>query len=496
MQGNREMTTLQYLNGMVLLHGGCTQRDVERLAKLGICVVPQTVSDKLQSWQENLDNDLLEVKNKWITGGNRTYQLVGDNWDKNIIPSYRTSQQETQSLHLFNVIGVIDRIVVEKNDSTSVKAVESLSAADFIPSVNDLELLRDELTFIVARSVIENNEQMRKTLGNLYPDHLKHCYSDYAGMKTSQCSLGLFDCDEKKTQDVIQLLKLLSEKFVPKEGEEIIEEVFFGGDRLTDERIQLAQKAMSNADSGLERLEGFISKIEDFHRLMNFLEAIHRTTYNTESSRDRGTIYYYRNFLNARNVKGGVKNSYRAYKHLYYTVFDAMCCVLFLNNFGLDSAESEIPLPKDFDGWTNECQIDWINSVCRNLLNKVFFEDDMFMELREILTNPDHEENYWISSLENDRFKCHFCNSSYSYVDSLKAHEKNEHGFQPSKQNSDKTLKKEASDELHDYVLSLFRLTALHKNLDSAVDMGDGYRVVRSAKYETPFIIKPIKSNI
>lgn len=23
---NREMTTLQYLNGMVLLHGGCTQR--------------------------------------------------------------------------------------------------------------------------------------------------------------------------------------------------------------------------------------------------------------------------------------------------------------------------------------------------------------------------------------------------------------------------------------------------------------------------------------
>ncbi|XP_053390807.1 uncharacterized protein LOC128553655 [Mercenaria mercenaria] len=264
-------------------------------------------------------------------------------------------------------------------------------------------------------------------------------------------------------------------------------------DRLTDERIQLAQKAMSNADSGLERLEGFILKIEDFHRLMNFLEAIHRTTYNTEPSRDRGTIYYYRNFLNARNVKGEVKNSYRAYKHLYYTVFDAMCCVLFLNNFGLDNAESEIPLPKDFDGWTNECKINWINSVCRNLVNKAFFEDDMFMELREILTNPDHEENYWISSLENDRFKCHFCNSSYSYVDSLKAHEKNEHAFQPSKQNSDKTLKKEASDELHDYVLSLFRLTALHKNLDSAVDMGDGYRVVRSAKYETPIYNKTHK---
>lgn len=45
------------------------------------------------------------------------------------------------------------------------------------------------------------------------------------------------------------------------------------GDRLTDERVQSAQTAMSNADSPKDKLEGFISKIEDFHRLMNFLEV-------------------------------------------------------------------------------------------------------------------------------------------------------------------------------------------------------------------------------
>lgn len=32
----------------------------------------------------------------------------------------------------------------------------------------------------------------------------------------------------------------------------------------------------------------------------------------------------------------------------------------------------------------------------------------------------------------------------------------------------------------------LFRLTLLLKNLDSGIDMGDGQRVVRSAKYELP----------
>ena len=45
------------------------------------------------------------------------------------------------------------------------------------------------------------------------------------------------------------------------------------GDRLTDERIQGAQKAMSNAGTGKQRLQGFISKIEDWHRMMNLLEV-------------------------------------------------------------------------------------------------------------------------------------------------------------------------------------------------------------------------------
>jgi hypothetical protein len=37
--------------------------------------------------------------------------------------------------------------------------------------------------------------------------------------------------------------------------------------------VQGAQNAMRNADNALEKLEGFISKMEDFHRLMNFLEV-------------------------------------------------------------------------------------------------------------------------------------------------------------------------------------------------------------------------------
>lgn len=53
----------------------------------------------------------------------------------------------------------------------------------------------------------------------------------------------------------------------------IVKNIDILGDRLTDERGQSAQKAMKNAVTAREKLEWFISKIEDFHRLMNFLEV-------------------------------------------------------------------------------------------------------------------------------------------------------------------------------------------------------------------------------
>lgn len=106
--------------------------------------------------------------------------------------------------------------------------------------------------------------------------------------------------------------------------------------------------------------------------------------------------------------------------------------------------------------------------------------------MQNVLADPDHEENYWVNSIENDNFKCHFCNSRYKYVTSLKMHEKTKHQVNMSAKVQTTNSLLRQTDELNDYLVSVFRLTALHQNLNSAVDMGDGYRVVRSAKFETP----------
>ena len=73
----------------------------------------KSINNKLSSWDNFLDSEVLEIKKTWSEGGTIKYQLIGDNWDKNIIPTYRTSQDKTISLHLFNMIVVHDRIIPE-----------------------------------------------------------------------------------------------------------------------------------------------------------------------------------------------------------------------------------------------------------------------------------------------------------------------------------------------------------------------------------------------
>ena len=75
------------------------------------------------------------MKENWINGNKQKYQLIGDNWDKNILPPYRTSQNKTLSVHLLHVKAVVDRIIPTPKPETA----KSLSITDNIPSLEEQE---------------------------------------------------------------------------------------------------------------------------------------------------------------------------------------------------------------------------------------------------------------------------------------------------------------------------------------------------------------------
>lgn len=485
---NQEMSTIHYIIALLLARGGCTQRVIELLCKIGLCVHPRTLHNKLEGWNEKLDEELRLLKTNWEVNKDlsQKFQLVGDNWDKDILPSYRTTDRKTQSLHLFHVYAIVDRF----NPINPTRSEGFENNITYIPSIQEQEQLLKELTFIYASAVIRHIPQVAKYLEKIFPKHLEHKHTNHAGIKTTQFPLGLFDTNENKTDEMIRLLKTLTDLYVPTENDEVVDAVFFGGDRLTDERVQCAQVALKDSRTSKGRLEGFISKSEDFHRLMNFLEAIFKLTYSTDMAGDPGTVHYYRNLLGHRSAKGPVKNAYRAYKMLYYTVLDAICVALFLDKFQSKDVDN-LQLP-DLEEMSPNDRICWLNDTCEQLLKKWFFEetDDLCEELRHVLENPQHEENYWSGQCKDGRFQCHFCDRDYKRVGSLKAHESSSHGVSLSRTKKKKEVK---TDEVHDYVLMLFKLVMLHRNFDSGVDMGDGGRCVRSAKYELPIYHKTHK---
>lgn len=126
-----------------------------------------------------------EMRDSWADSGNVKYQLVGDNWDKNILPSYRTSERGTLSLHLFNVIAVQDR-VPPLSDLHRIEERDAKQICDFIPSVAEQKQLMRELVFIFATSIIEHNPQLQRVYSSIYPKHLDHPYSHFSGLKTFQ----------------------------------------------------------------------------------------------------------------------------------------------------------------------------------------------------------------------------------------------------------------------------------------------------------------------
>ena len=157
------------------------------MTSIGLSVHPRSIHNKLTSWQDKLDKEVIALKDSWATGGKK-YQLIGDNWDRNILPSFRTSTQKTTSIHLFNLIAVVDRITPEEPENSAVLDISDIDISTYIPSVNEQDILLEELTFIFATSVITNLSQFEKLFKGVYPNHLQHKYSEHAGAKTSQVS--------------------------------------------------------------------------------------------------------------------------------------------------------------------------------------------------------------------------------------------------------------------------------------------------------------------
>ena len=74
----------------------------------------------------------------------------------------------------------------------------------------------------------------------------------------------------------------------------------------------------------------------------------------------------------------------------------------------MDSIDN-FKFPDEFEEESEEQKIE-----CRIIDTWIFEgDDDLFQHLREILTNPEHPQNYWIGNESDGRFSCYFSENTY-----------------------------------------------------------------------------------
>lgn len=91
------------------------------------------------------------------------FKITGDNVDKNIRPLFQRSDHGTISLHHFHSFAARDRLDLSNlsgKDPDLSTAIGDINAEKFLPSEQDIEIIKEEFCILVARYDLANNNIM------------------------------------------------------------------------------------------------------------------------------------------------------------------------------------------------------------------------------------------------------------------------------------------------------------------------------------------------
>ncbi len=291
------------------------------------------------------------------------FQLTGDNLDISIKTKYMTIDRRNKSLHWFNMIATNERIV-DCHLPTARPRCSILSVPDtaFLPSLDDHAYLRKEFAIMVER-IITKYMPGFSHFAKYVVNHIEHQYTKQASKKSIRNCLGLLEFNENKQQDMVKILEHVNQTYVPyssmwqdESGRHTYSQPFvrmqFGGDQLTVERIRSSQLAVINGATSYERLERVFTHAGHFHCSMNFVNLIFTKFYDTQSTKDVGTLYQLRNRLDRRDIGRDTHKRYRSCRSFVNDVLDGYILAAAVTHFKLkDFDDSPVPpgMPKSLE---------------------------------------------------------------------------------------------------------------------------------------------------
>jgi hypothetical protein len=114
------------------------------------------------------------------------YKVVIDNIDKNVKPRDMRIDSQTKSLHYVQLYGVKDR--VDFSSLSNIPKAGEMCLYDILPSTEDYQKLKENLSILVARTMTDNLSFFSKDFKSLVPRHVPHQYSREMSAKSEVVS--------------------------------------------------------------------------------------------------------------------------------------------------------------------------------------------------------------------------------------------------------------------------------------------------------------------
>eukprot|EP00794_Sanderia_malayensis_P008580 gene8580-9497_t len=292
--------------------------------------------------------------------------------------------------------------------------------------------------------------------------------------------------------EMIDIMQSIQERYVPchvsnTENEQtkkktVVQKIFFGGDNLTEERGRNLQGAMSEADSEFDRLDGLITKNEDWHAIRYIYHILFEIFYDPNSSKDIASMEYNMNLVRNSNARGNVLDKFNACKDYVNFETDALITTLAMTYFGIDDIDSpsENVIPPMILCASNERKQEWFIGHVKKLVQDFIIGKNMehVADIQQSVTTADQER-------QTMSFACRFpgCTKQYRNKKVRASHEVKIHSFEVQENKEDKTCGEMEQDDVLNYAGSRLNLGLLIRNAEDAVKEGDGKRIIRCWRF-------------
>ncbi|XP_053407578.1 uncharacterized protein LOC123533412 [Mercenaria mercenaria] len=426
-------------------------------------------------------------------GGNcMPFDIIGDNFDISVNPNEMTKDSQRQSLHWFLYCKLQKRVHADHlPDNGQTANISEVPNSVYVPTSTDSNTMKSDFVYYMAKTACQYIDFLKPS-ESVLEDYLQHAHMKEMSEK-SQCSLcELIDRSENDSEGIITILDRIQRKVVPHththtQNPEVIQNVVFGGDVLTNERAYSAQLAMSNGNTNYDRLGGFIHRPEGFHRIINFVQMIYQTFY--KQSADRGTLWQLRNVVNRRDVSGPkeVVQKLRPHQTFIEDTLDAHIVAATLRHFGMATCE---------DKPTRNCphpllphsgqQKQWIDKQFSAIFEEEIADSmNVFDELASEMDNHDREF-FLVEEMKGEElYKCSECGKTYKREKGMKKHLTNVHKWEFMKEAKKDTNSKAKTSPVASEIDSCFLFFALlMRSTVEAFKHDDGERAARNIKYE------------